>query len=148
MPAPSFSGATFDGKKISLDDFRGKVLIINFWATWCAPCRRELPLLDTYVRQREENGLRVVAVTLDANLIRAGFLKQLQEALSLPLLKDFNGDYAPIRRAVPTNFVVDRAGIVRYAKADAFTLDELNTLLVPLLNEAPPADSAPAPTAQ
>jgi thiol-disulfide isomerase/thioredoxin len=75
-------------------------LILNFWATWCAPCKEELPLLDTYFRIDEKAGLRVLAV--------------------------------------PTNFIIDRNGVLRYAKAGALTLDDLNTLLVPLLREPEP----------
>lgn len=143
-PAPPFSGTTLDGQEVSLDALRGNVVIVNFWATWCAPCRIELPLLDGYMRAREKNGLRVVAVTLDANRVPSSAIKQLQDALSLPLLKRFKGDYAPIDRAVPTNFVIDRAGVVRYAKAGSFDLDSLNAILVPLLNETPPQTPAAA----
>jgi cytochrome c biogenesis protein CcmG/thiol:disulfide interchange protein DsbE len=50
QPAPDFRATTFDGRYVSLADYRGQMLIINFWVTWCAPCRRELPLLDSYYR--------------------------------------------------------------------------------------------------
>jgi thiol-disulfide isomerase/thioredoxin len=138
-PAPPFSGTTLDGDEISLEAMRGNVIIVNFWATWCAPCRVELPLLHAYAKLREANGLRVVAVTLDRATVSVRGLRRLQDGLALPLLRRFEGDYSTIGRAVPTNYVIDRAGIIRYAKADAFTLDELNELLVPLLNEPPPS---------
>src|SRR5258706_10591602 len=133
--APPFTGTMIDGKEISLEDLRGNVVIVNLWATWCAPCRVELPLLNGYMRAREKSGLRVVAVTLDANRVPVSAIKSLQEKLSLPLLKQFKGDYGPIRNAIPTNYVIDRAGVVRYAKEGEFNLDSLNTVLVPLLNE-------------
>ena len=137
-PAPPFTGTTFEGKDVSLDEMRGNVVIVNFWATWCAPCREELPLLDGYLRAREQNGLRVIAVTTDANRMPQSFRAKLQGVTALPLLRRFRGDYAPIGRAIPTNFIIDRAGVVRYARAAALDLDALNELLVPLLNEPAP----------
>ena len=138
-PAPSFVGKTLDGKLISLDDLRGNVVIVNFWATWCAPCRVELPLLNGYLRAREKSGLRIVAVTMDAGTVPASSIRDMQGQLSVPLLVGFKGDYGPIHNAIPTNYVIDRAGKVRYAKEGDFTLDKLNQILVPLLNEPAPA---------
>jgi cytochrome c biogenesis protein CcmG, thiol:disulfide interchange protein DsbE len=139
--APRFGGTTVEGKAISLDDFHGDVVIVNFWATWCAPCRVELPLLDGYSRAREKNGLRVLAVTMDAGRVPLSAIRSVRERLSLPLLTQFRGDYGPIKNAISTNYVIDRAGIVRYAKEGKFDLEKLNAILVPLLNEPAPADS-------
>lgn len=141
-PAPTFSGQTFQGQEVSFEAMRGKVVILNFWATWCAPCREELPLLDGYLRAREKDGLRVIAITTDANRLPEKFRGMLQGVTALPLLSRFRGDYAPINKAIPTNFIIDRAGVVRYAKAAALNLDDLNELLVPLLNEPPPPEAA------
>jgi len=144
QPAPPFSGTTFDGEDISFDQLRGNVVILNFWATWCAPCRVEMPLLDGYLRARGKNGLRVLAVTTDANQLPRSFRAKLDGVTSMPLLRTFRGDYAPIGRAIPTNFIIDRAGVVRYAKAAAMDLDSLNEILVPLLNEPVPAATTPS----
>jgi cytochrome c biogenesis protein CcmG, thiol:disulfide interchange protein DsbE len=144
-PAPPFTGTTFEGEEISFDQLRGNVVILNFWATWCAPCRIEMPLLDGYLRAREQNGLRVLAVTTDARTLPKSFSAKLDGVTAMPLLKTFRGDYAPIGRAIPTNFIIDRAGTVRYAKAAAMDLDSLNEILVPLLNEpSPPAAATPS----
>ena len=147
-PAPAFTGTTFEGEEISLDDLRGNVVILNFWATWCAPCRVEMPLLDGYLRAREANGLRVIAVTVDANRLTKEFKDKLTGVSVLPLLRQFRGDYAPINRTIPTNFIIDKAGIVRYARASALDLDDLNKLLVPLLNEPAPEPAAALGTSQ
>ena len=104
-----------------------------------------MPLLDGYLRAREKNGVRVIAVTTDANRLPKSFSAKLDGVTAMPLLKTFRGDYAPIGRAIPTNFIIDKAGVVRYARAAAMDLDSLNEILVPLLNE--PAPSAPAATA-
>lgn len=135
-PAPQFRVTTFDGKKLSLDDFKGQVLVINFWATWCAPCREELPLLDAYYRLQEAAGLRVLAVTTEDSLPMSK-LKPLAAVLRIPMARFFRGKYNTLG-AVPTNYIIDRSGVLRYAKAGAFTIDDLNELLVPLLNEPIP----------
>lgn len=137
QPAPDFELTLVDGSKVTREELRGHVVILNYWATWCAPCREELPLLDAYYRGRKENGLRVYAVATEDSLpIKK--LKPLFEVIAIPPARRIKGPFR-IMGALPTNYVIDRAGTVRYAKAGAFTLDELNELLVPLLNERPPA---------
>ncbi len=135
--APPFEVTLLDGTKVTRDELRGEVIVLNFWATWCAPCKRELPLLDGFYRLRKDAGLRVYAVTTEGSLPLSR-LKPLFEKMNIPSARRIRGPYAPIRGAVPTNYVIDRAGRIRYAKASAFDLDELNTLLIPLLNEPRP----------
>lgn len=74
------------------------------------------------------------------------FLKPLQEKLALPLIKRFRGPYGPIGDAVPSNFIIDRAGVLRYAKAAALELDDMNDILVPLLREPAPQTPTQTPT--
>jgi cytochrome c biogenesis protein CcmG, thiol:disulfide interchange protein DsbE len=128
---------TFDGTKLSLADFKGQVLVVNFWATWCTPCKAELPMLDAYYKAQQNAGLKVLAVTTEDSLPPSQ-LKKLASVLTIPLVRLFRGDYGPIK-AVPTNYVIDRAGVLRYAKAGSWTLDDLNDILVPLLREQAPA---------
>jgi cytochrome c biogenesis protein CcmG/thiol:disulfide interchange protein DsbE len=146
-PAPDFHAVTLDGRKVSLADYKGQVLIINLWATWCGPCRAELPLLDGYEKVQGKYGLAMIAVMTGGSAPDSA-LRPLAKLLSLPLASRFSGPYADPEH-VPTNYVIDRAGVVRYAKAGAFDLDTLNDVLVPLLREEPPPDvpaiSPPAP---
>jgi peroxiredoxin len=137
-PAPDFELTLMDGSKVRLADLRGQVVVLNFWATWCVPCRRELPLLDGYYRLQKQHGLRVFAVTTEDS-VPPRLMKPLFAAMAITPTKRVKGHYELIGNAVPTNYVIDRAGIVRYAKAAAFDLDDLNTILTPLLKEAPPA---------
>lgn len=120
-----------------LAELRGQVVVLNFWATWCVPCRKELPLLDNYYRRLRDEGLRVYALTTESSLPLYK-LKPLFAAMAIPAVSRVRGMPRSMA-AVPTNFIIDKAGMVRRTKADAFELDDLNAELIPLLNEHPPA---------
>ncbi len=138
QPAPEATLSLTEGKPIKLSELRGQVVVLNYWATWCGPCKVELPMLDKYYRIQGKHGLRVFAVATEDSL-PAKVLKPLFAAMAITPVRKVRGPYGDYN-AVPTNIVIDRAGVVRYAKAGAFDLDDLNQILVPLLQEpAPPA---------
>ena len=145
QPAPAFHVTTMDGRELSLDDFKGQVVVLNFWATWCVPCREELPLLDGYYKMQKKYGLQILAVTTEDSAPLSK-LRPVAQALAFPMVRRLKGPYR-VLDGVPTNYIIDRAGILRYAKADAFSLDDLNRLLVPLLREPPPEAPPPATVA-
>ena len=134
--APDFELTLIDGSHVRLADLRGQVVVLNFWATWCGPCRAELPLLDQYYRIQARHGLKVFAIATEDSLPLYK-LKPLFAAMTMPSARRIKGPYATLG-AVPTNYIIDRNGRVRYAKAAAFGLSDLNQLLVPLLKETPP----------
>ena len=134
--APAFTLRTFDGRTVTSQELRGKVVILNYWATWCGPCRAELPLLDAYYRAQERHGLRVFAATTEDSL-PAYQLKGLFAVLHITPVRRMAGRYADIE-ALPMNYIIDRQGRIRYAKAAAFTLQSLNQEVVPLLKEPAP----------
>jgi cytochrome c biogenesis protein CcmG, thiol:disulfide interchange protein DsbE len=141
--APDFQVTTMDGKVLTLADFKGDVLVLSFWATWSAPCKKELRLLNSYYRIQKKSGLRVLAVTTEDSVP----LHKLQEAaaaLAMPVVRQFKGDYLPVK-TIPTNYVIDREGVLRYAKAVAWTLDDLNAVLVPLLRRHESPDETEGP---
>ena len=140
--APSFSGTALGGGEISLNALRGHVVVLNFWATWCGPCKKELPLLDAAARKPEWSDLYIVAVTTDADRAPPDLITDLQKVLSFPLLKRFRGTYEPIGGAIPTNYVIDRNGILRYAQAGALDDGAINDLLGPLLATPAPETDA------
>jgi cytochrome c biogenesis protein CcmG, thiol:disulfide interchange protein DsbE len=133
-PAPDFQVTTFDGRKLSLADFKGQVVVLNFWATWCGPCKRELPLLEDYHRRQHSAGLVILAVATEDSLTPFQ-LRPLQKLLTLQMVKRFKGDYGDIKY-LPTNFVIDRKGILRYAESGGFTRQELDQVVGPLLSES------------
>ena len=141
QPAPDFQVTTFDGKKLTLADFKDQVLVLNFWATWCAPCKEELPLLDRYYRIQQKRGLRVLAITTEDS-VPLSQLKPLAAALTIPMVRTLKGPYR-VLKGVPTNYVIDRHGILRYARAAAMTLDTMNEVLVPLLGDHSSHDPSP-----
>jgi peroxiredoxin len=113
--APDFELADLDGELISLGDSSGKVVLINFWATWCGPCRLEMPIFqDRYERYADE-GFEILAVNGDSPLAEVISFQQDYE-LSFPILVDGNDRVQNAYRIFlfPTSFLVDREGIIRF----------------------------------
>lgn len=112
-PAAEFTLRDLDGRSVSLGEFRGRVVLLNFWATWCVPCREEIPAMQTLARDLGPRGLVVLAVNYeeDPETVRA-FVRDT--ALSLPVLLDRDGAVARRYRVagLPTSFVIDRRGSV------------------------------------
>ncbi len=142
QPAPDFTVTTFGGRTVKLADLKGDVIILNFWATWCAPCREELPLLEAFFRTYNKYGFQVLAVATEDS-VPENRLRPLAEKLRIPFVKRLKGPYHDVG-AVPTNYVIDRAGKIVYAQAAAFDIDALNALIIPLLNEPIPETPPPA----
>ena len=143
-PAPPFTVVTFDRRTIKLADLAGKVVVLNFWATWCAPCRVELPMLDAYVRDHPSDDLKLFAVTTEGS-VPDSKLRPLARVLSFPLATSISGPgYGPVGGAVPSNFVIDRAGVVRYASQGAFTKSGFAAVVGPLLAAPAPGNNSAA----
>jgi peroxiredoxin len=114
-PAPEFAAATLDGDTISLASLRGDAVVLNIWATWCAPCREEMPALDALQRQYADEGLRVIGVSIDGRGAAsevASFLER--NGIDFTILHDPDERVTRTFRTigVPETFLIDRDGRV------------------------------------
>jgi len=112
--APPIEARLLDGSAFSLAAQAGKVVVVNLWATWCAPCRAEMPALDAYYRQHRDEGLVLLAVSMDAPNDEAKVRDVMRDfAFPAALIRDANiKGYGRVWR-LPLTFVVDRGGILR-----------------------------------
>jgi peroxiredoxin len=113
--APDFSLPTLSGPKLSLSSLRGSVVIIDFWAQWCEPCKKELPELQKLAKEFGDKDVVILAVNLDKTKENAQRLAH-QLGLTIPVLLDPSGSVAGMYDLpkMPTSFLVDKRGIVRY----------------------------------
>jgi cytochrome c biogenesis protein CcmG/thiol:disulfide interchange protein DsbE len=136
--APAATLVTLDGKNISTESLHGQTVILTFWATWCEPCREELPLLSRYARDHRDQGLRVLAFSLD-DPDRTAKVQAVADTLSFPvgLLERSQAEGYGRMWRVPVSFVIDREGLLRYdgwqAKQPVWTETSLNSVVTPLL---------------
>jgi peroxiredoxin len=109
--ADDFTLSLADGKRFRLSEHRGKAVLVNFWATWCPPCREEMPAMDRLYRQHKDHGLVLVAVSVDAEAgVVAPYLRE--HKLTFPVALDPRMEVANRYgvRALPSSFLVDREG--------------------------------------
>ncbi len=111
QPAPDFALRNLDGEIVRLSDLRGKVVFVNFWATWCVPCKKELPDIQKLYDEKREQGLEVLAINWQENADDARAFFESRD-LDLVVLIDGPGDvYDQYRlQGLPDSFFVDRDG--------------------------------------
>ena len=114
VPAPGFTLNTLDGRKVSLKDFKGKVVFLNFWATWCPPCIVEMPSMEALHKKFKDKGLVVMAVNSEENMNKVGkFIKKKNYTFLVLLDEDgsvANDSYRAI--GFPTTYLIDKLGNV------------------------------------
>jgi thiol-disulfide isomerase/thioredoxin len=111
--------AISDSKKVKLSDFKGKVVLVDFWATWCGPCRMIMPTVDNLYKKYKSEGFDVVAISREDPATITGFLKE--ENYSYPFYQDFAGlaEQAYAVDAIPMTMVIDREGRLIYQETGA-----------------------------
>lgn len=134
--APDFTVKLFDGSKKTLEDYRGQVVVINYWATWCGPCKAEMPMMDAFHRKHKQRGFEILGVVTKDSVPKYK-LKAVEKALSYPLASSLKGKYGLISDGVPTSYIIDRKGRIAFAKAGSFSGAEFNQIILPLLEEKP-----------
>jgi thiol-disulfide isomerase/thioredoxin len=117
--AADFDGDTRDGHHVKLSALRGKVVLVDFWASWCEPCKRELPLLDRLAPKLRERGIEIVTINIDDDAAKAdGFLRE-KGVSHLTVVRDTSkrivGAYEPPK--MPSSFAIDRSGVIRAVNA-------------------------------
>jgi peroxiredoxin len=114
-PAPDFTLKTLDGSNLKLSEQRGTVILLNFWASWCGPCRTEMPLLDDLYQEYRDYGFTVLGVNLDENRDQADRLLD-KIPVTFPVLFDPQNSTSETYGvdAMPTTVLIDRNGVVRH----------------------------------
>ena len=135
--APNIEGTLTDGKSFSLINNKGKVVLVNFWASWCEPCREEMPAIEAYLKKNKAKGFEVLAITMDkpADFEQA---KQIMRNYSFLFAEKKQMDYSDYGRIwrIPSSFIIDKQGILRKngmtgdPKVDTKLLEELVTPLL------------------
>ncbi len=112
---PDFAGLSFDGYSHRLDEFKGKVIMINFWASWCGPCRQEMPPLEQLYQQYRSLGFVIVGVNVDEKLEPA---KKMLDKLGITYPNVFDSDNNISKgynvSAMPMTVIMDTTGTIRY----------------------------------
>lgn len=137
QPRPPFTLGAADGRRVSADDFNGQVLLVNFWATWCTPCRKEMPMLDAVYERLAPEGLQIVGIALDDVARARAFAERL--GIDYTILVGA-GDVMATGLAwgnqaglLPYTVLVDREGIVRWTflgeLKEAELLEQIDALL-------------------
>jgi len=116
--APAFTLESLDGKTVTLADFRGKVVFLDFWASWCPPCKKEMPEIAKLAKKFSPSGLAVVAISVDKKKEHAkAFISTVPGSSgAITVLHDQDSSVvaAYMAQAMPTSFIIDNEGVVRF----------------------------------
>lgn len=128
---------TADGQMVNLADYKDQVVLVNFWATWCTPCRTEMPVLDAYYQDHRADGFMLLAVNAGEPSGRVAEFIATQ-AFAFPIILDEEGHIAAHFggiRAMPTSFLLDEQGKVQQQFFGAIEPETLETVVTPLLTK-------------
>jgi peroxiredoxin len=114
VPAPDFTLPGLDGQMVSLADYRGKVVLLNIWATWCPPCVDEMPSMEKLYQTLKAEGFEILAVSMDESGARAVAPFMKKHKLNFPALTDTKGALKSLYQTtgVPESFIIDKDGVI------------------------------------
>ena len=126
--APDFSLQTLDGERVKLSDFEGKKVILNFWATWCKPCREEMPDLQS-IYQESDDDVVILAINMDAHNDVEGFIDSY--SVTFPVLLDENDQISDMYQIIslPTTYFIDEDGTIVQKHLGQITYEQLEEIL-------------------
>ncbi len=136
VPAPDFTLQTLDGESVSLSDYRGKLVMINFWASWCPPCNSEMPDLQRYYEQHQDEDFIILGVNYQDTPDKVqAFIEKY--GVTFPILLDSDGRIANLFgvQGLPTSFFVDKEGNVLGYQPGPVTKEMLEDGITPLLQK-------------
>ncbi len=137
-PAPPWQVTLPDGRSLTSDALRGKVVLVNFWATWCPYCRKEKPVIDRFWKDYRDRGFEVISISVDDPPEKiAGWMADKDYAfMAAPTNASVAAAFGNVK-SVPTSFIVDAEGRIRHRIAGQVHYPRLEKLVAPLLT--PPA---------
>ncbi len=133
-PAPQFELTGLDGKTYKLSDFKGKPVMINFWASWCPPCRAEMPTLQAAYKEYEAQGFVILGVNLNESEVAINSFKE-KTGITFPILIDKDDHVSRLYDIVPlpTSYFVDKNGVVQGKWTGEISKDQLKALIQKIL---------------
>jgi thiol-disulfide isomerase/thioredoxin len=133
-PASAWAVTLPAGRALSSDSLRGKVVLVNFWATWCPYCRKEKPAIDAFWQDYRDRGFEVISISIDdpAEKIAAWMQDKDYAFMAAPTNASVAADFGNVA-SVPTSFIVDREGYIRHKIAGQVHYPRLEKLVIPLL---------------
>jgi peroxiredoxin len=134
--APAFSLDTLAGKSAKLEDYRGNVVLLNFWASWCIPCKEEMPLIQAAYEKHRDHGLVVLGINM-TNLDKRSAIETFTQdtGVTFPIVLDEDGSVSETYRiiSIPTSFFLDRSGIIRHFQLGAMTTKQIEQYMDEML---------------
>lgn len=139
QPLPHFSARTLDGRNIESNELQGKTIIVHFWATWCPPCREEMPALEKFYQAHHNEGLEVIAVSVEDDADKPKVL-EFTKNFSFPVAMQGASQMDGFGRiwGLPLSFLFDRKGILRkgdWTGEQKMDAPNLESFVGPLLKE-------------
>ena len=136
FPVPDVRLTDLQGHPVAFSDYKGQVILYNAWATWCPPCKEEMPTLEAYYKAHQQNGFVVIAIE-DGEPVKdvAAYAKEM--SLTFPIWPDLKWVATNAFRInnLPTSYVIDRNGVVRLKWYGSITREKLEQYVTPLLKE-------------